>query len=115
MRLLVRRVIRLTHRNVNGTAAGVSGRSGRCFSDAAEDRSTHFGFETVPETEKAKRGELQHMYPLMRSRLLCEQNNKPHSKTLLFKRSLPFREQTHRERRDLKCFLVRENMVDNAA
>ncbi|XP_018558256.1 2-methoxy-6-polyprenyl-1,4-benzoquinol methylase, mitochondrial [Lates calcarifer] len=60
MRLLVKRVIRLSHRNFNATAAGVSGRSGccwgtascRCFSD---DRSTHFGFETVPEAEKAKR------------------------------------------------------------
>ncbi|XP_056232538.1 2-methoxy-6-polyprenyl-1,4-benzoquinol methylase, mitochondrial [Seriola aureovittata] len=60
MRLLVRRVIRLSHRNINVTAAGVSARSGccrgpsscRCFSD---DRSTHFGFETVPEEEKAKR------------------------------------------------------------
>lgn len=65
MRLLVRRVIRLSHRNINTCSAGVSGRLGccwaglccRCFSDAAEDRSTHFGFETVPETEKAKRGE----------------------------------------------------------
>ncbi|KAK5870765.1 hypothetical protein PBY51_003686 [Eleginops maclovinus] len=63
MRLLFRRVIRLSHRNVNVTAAGASGRSGccwepptcRCFSDAAGDRNTHFGFETVPETEKAKR------------------------------------------------------------
>ncbi|XP_070690040.1 2-methoxy-6-polyprenyl-1,4-benzoquinol methylase, mitochondrial [Pempheris klunzingeri] len=63
MRLLVRRAIRLSHKNINVTAAGLSGRSGscwepsscRCFSDAAEDRSTHFGFETVPETEKAKR------------------------------------------------------------
>ncbi|XP_044052903.1 2-methoxy-6-polyprenyl-1,4-benzoquinol methylase, mitochondrial [Siniperca chuatsi] len=62
MRLLVRRVIRLSHRNIKVTAAGVSGRSGCCwepsscrFSDAAGERSTHFGFETVPETEKAKR------------------------------------------------------------
>ncbi|XP_029295132.1 2-methoxy-6-polyprenyl-1,4-benzoquinol methylase, mitochondrial isoform X2 [Cottoperca gobio] len=63
MRLLFRRVIRLSHRSIDVTAAGVSGRSGccwgpctcRCFSDAAGDRSTHFGFETVPETEKAKR------------------------------------------------------------
>lgn len=67
MRLLVRRVIRFSHRNINVTAAGVPGRPGccwepsscRCFSDAAGDRSTHFGFETVPETEKAKRGELR--------------------------------------------------------
>ncbi|KAK5909455.1 hypothetical protein CesoFtcFv8_003383 [Champsocephalus esox] len=63
MRLLFRRVIRLSHRNVNVTAAGAPGRpagcweppSCRCFSEAAGDRSTHFGFETVPETEKAKR------------------------------------------------------------
>uniref|UniRef100_UPI0037E8C27C 2-methoxy-6-polyprenyl-1,4-benzoquinol methylase, mitochondrial n=1 Tax=Semicossyphus pulcher TaxID=241346 RepID=UPI0037E8C27C len=63
MRLLFRRVIRLSHRNINVTAAGVSRGSGccwgpstcRCFSDAAGDSSTHFGFETVPETEKAKR------------------------------------------------------------
>ncbi|XP_060894354.1 2-methoxy-6-polyprenyl-1,4-benzoquinol methylase, mitochondrial [Labrus mixtus] len=56
MRLLVRRAIRLTHRNINVTTAGVSGQTGCCcFSDAAGDRSTHFGFETVPETEKAKR------------------------------------------------------------
>ncbi|RVE67896.1 hypothetical protein OJAV_G00086210 [Oryzias javanicus] len=27
----------------------------RCFSGAAEDRSTHFGFETVSETEKASK------------------------------------------------------------
>ncbi|KAI3372566.1 hypothetical protein L3Q82_023046 [Scortum barcoo] len=63
MRLLVRRVIRLSHRNISRISAGLSGRSGccwgpstcRCFSDAAGDKSTHFGFETVPETEKAKR------------------------------------------------------------
>ncbi|XP_040011665.1 2-methoxy-6-polyprenyl-1,4-benzoquinol methylase, mitochondrial [Xiphias gladius] len=60
MRPLVRRVIRLSHGNMNVAAAGASGRSRccrgtspcRCFSD---DRSTHFGFETVPEAEKAKR------------------------------------------------------------
>ncbi|XP_036953281.1 2-methoxy-6-polyprenyl-1,4-benzoquinol methylase, mitochondrial [Acanthopagrus latus] len=63
MRLLVRRVIRHSHRNVNGTAAGLPGRSGccwapsscRCFSDAAGDKNTHFGFETVSESEKAKK------------------------------------------------------------
>ncbi|XP_041643920.1 2-methoxy-6-polyprenyl-1,4-benzoquinol methylase, mitochondrial [Cheilinus undulatus] len=63
MRLLIRRVIRLSHTNVNVTSAAVSARAGccwgpttcRCFSDAAGDRSTHFGFETVPEMEKAKR------------------------------------------------------------
>ncbi len=82
MRLLVRRVIRLSHRNISASAAGVSGRSGccwgasscRCFSDAAGDKSTHFGFETVPETEKAKRGELQQSYHQVRSVLLCAQN-----------------------------------------
>ena len=57
MRLLARRVIRLSNRNVTASAAGVLCPSCRCFSDAAEDRSTHFGFETVPEEEKAKRGE----------------------------------------------------------
>uniref|UniRef100_A0A3P8SW43 2-methoxy-6-polyprenyl-1,4-benzoquinol methylase, mitochondrial n=1 Tax=Amphiprion percula TaxID=161767 RepID=A0A3P8SW43_AMPPE len=63
MRLLVRRAVRLSHRNITLTAAGAAARSGccrgpsvcRCFSDEAEDRSTHFGFETVSETEKAKR------------------------------------------------------------
>lgn len=67
MRLLVRRVLRLSQRNITAAAAaaagGVSGRSGccwgpstcRCFSHAAGDKTTHFGFETVPETEKAKR------------------------------------------------------------
>ncbi|KAM7391167.1 hypothetical protein PAMP_021876 [Pampus punctatissimus] len=63
MRFLVRRVKRLSNRNITVTAAGDSGRSGRCwgpsscrcFSDAAGDRNTHFGFETVPEAEKAKR------------------------------------------------------------
>ncbi|XP_022062829.2 2-methoxy-6-polyprenyl-1,4-benzoquinol methylase, mitochondrial [Acanthochromis polyacanthus] len=63
MRLLVRRAIRLSHKNITLTAAGAAARSDccrgplvcRCFSDEAEDRSTHFGFETVPETEKAKR------------------------------------------------------------
>ncbi|XP_072243507.1 2-methoxy-6-polyprenyl-1,4-benzoquinol methylase, mitochondrial [Leuresthes tenuis] len=55
MRLLARRVLRLSNRNVTASAAGVSCPSCRCYSDAAEDRSTHFGFETVPEEEKAKR------------------------------------------------------------
>uniref|UniRef100_A0A1A8PDT5 2-methoxy-6-polyprenyl-1,4-benzoquinol methylase, mitochondrial n=1 Tax=Nothobranchius rachovii TaxID=451742 RepID=A0A1A8PDT5_9TELE len=63
MRLLVRQLARLSHRKVTSTVSGVSCRSaccwrtssGRCFSDAAEDRSTHFGFETVSEAEKAKR------------------------------------------------------------
>lgn len=67
MRLLVRRAIRFTGARANVTAGGVSGRLDcgrepsycRCLSDAAADRSTHFGFETVPEAEKAKKGELQ--------------------------------------------------------
>lgn len=66
MRLLLRRVIRLSHRDVSVSAGAGSGLSRgclgpsccRCFSDAASDRNTHFGFETVPEAEKAKRGEL---------------------------------------------------------
>ncbi|KAM4616004.1 2-methoxy-6-polyprenyl-1,4-benzoquinol methylase, mitochondrial [Polymixia lowei] len=61
-RLLVWRILR-THRNINITFAGRLGRSGccselsvcRCFSDGTTDKSTHFGFETVPEAEKAKR------------------------------------------------------------
>ncbi|XP_059193439.1 2-methoxy-6-polyprenyl-1,4-benzoquinol methylase, mitochondrial [Centropristis striata] len=60
VRLLVRRAVRLSLRSVTGTGAARSGccrapNTCRCFSDAAGDRSTHFGFETVPETEKAKR------------------------------------------------------------
>lgn len=65
MRQLVRRVIRLSQGNNNTASAGAAGRLGRCwagsccrcFGDAAEDRSTHFGFETVSEAEKTKRGE----------------------------------------------------------
>ncbi|AWP07599.1 putative 2-methoxy-6-polyprenyl-1-4-benzoquinol methylase mitochondrial [Scophthalmus maximus] len=61
VRLLVRRVTRLSHGHVTVCPSGPSGPSGRCcwapsscrcFSD---DRNTHFGFETVPEAEKAKR------------------------------------------------------------
>ncbi|XP_034397636.1 2-methoxy-6-polyprenyl-1,4-benzoquinol methylase, mitochondrial [Cyclopterus lumpus] len=63
IRPLLRRAIRSSHRNVGVAAAGVAGRSGccrapstcRCFGDVAGDRSTHFGFETVPESEKAKK------------------------------------------------------------
>ncbi|XP_030593601.1 2-methoxy-6-polyprenyl-1,4-benzoquinol methylase, mitochondrial [Archocentrus centrarchus] len=56
VRLLVRRAIRVSHRDITVSAAGVCGRSFcRCFSDAAQERSTHFGFETVPEAEKADR------------------------------------------------------------
>lgn len=71
MRQLVSRVIRVSRRNITGAFVVVPGRPGcclgpsscRCFSDAVGDRSTHFGFETVPETEKAKRGELQESCP----------------------------------------------------
>ncbi|XP_029916607.1 2-methoxy-6-polyprenyl-1,4-benzoquinol methylase, mitochondrial [Myripristis murdjan] len=60
IRLFFRRAIRHSHRNININFAGSLGRSAcgagaspcRCFSD---ERSTHFGFETVPEAEKAKR------------------------------------------------------------
>ncbi|XP_058491185.1 2-methoxy-6-polyprenyl-1,4-benzoquinol methylase, mitochondrial [Solea solea] len=60
MRLLVRRLIRLSHRNVAVSRAAVLSRSHchweplfcRSFSD---DRNTHFGFETVSEEDKAKR------------------------------------------------------------
>ncbi|XP_071374975.1 2-methoxy-6-polyprenyl-1,4-benzoquinol methylase, mitochondrial [Centroberyx affinis] len=63
IRLLVRRVIRHSHRNINVAVTGRLGRSSRCsglsacrcFSDGTADGSTHFGFETVPEAEKAKR------------------------------------------------------------
>lgn len=30
----------------------------RCYSTDSENKSTHFGFETVPEEEKAERGKL---------------------------------------------------------
>ncbi|XP_008334521.2 LOW QUALITY PROTEIN: 2-methoxy-6-polyprenyl-1,4-benzoquinol methylase, mitochondrial [Cynoglossus semilaevis] len=60
VRLLVRRVIRLSNRNISVNSGSVSTPSTRlwrnsprrCFSD---DRNTHFGFETVSETEKSKR------------------------------------------------------------
>ncbi|XP_076006842.1 2-methoxy-6-polyprenyl-1,4-benzoquinol methylase, mitochondrial [Genypterus blacodes] len=63
LRLLLRRAVRHSYRNATDTAACRSLRPGCfsgpspccCFSDAAADRSTHFGFETVPEEEKAKR------------------------------------------------------------
>ncbi|CAN9512963.1 unnamed protein product [Ophioblennius macclurei] len=62
-RVLLRRVIRFSLRNLSAAAPSVAGRSSRgssasicrCFSDAAGERSTHFGFETVAEGEKAKR------------------------------------------------------------
>ena len=37
----------------------------RCFSDGHADKSTHFGFETVPEGEKAQRGEDCPLRPLL--------------------------------------------------
>ncbi|XP_029366810.1 2-methoxy-6-polyprenyl-1,4-benzoquinol methylase, mitochondrial [Echeneis naucrates] len=54
MRPLVRRVIRLSGTSVSVHPGGVSAlsRCCRCFSG---DTNTHFGFETVPEAEKAKR------------------------------------------------------------
>lgn len=58
MRLLVRRVVRLSHTHFTVTAAGGSSQSScRCCSNASGDRSTHFGFETVSEAEKAQKGE----------------------------------------------------------
>ncbi|KAM9391939.1 2-methoxy-6-polyprenyl-1,4-benzoquinol methylase, mitochondrial [Pholidichthys leucotaenia] len=63
VRLLLCRAVRLSHRNLAVTGVSVSGRfdccwgrsSARCWSDAAGDRRTHFGFETVAEEEKANR------------------------------------------------------------
>ncbi|TNM89356.1 hypothetical protein fugu_003590 [Takifugu bimaculatus] len=63
IRLLFRRVFRFSHRNINVDSSGVAGgficscrpSSCRCFSDSTTERSTHFGFETVPEAEKATR------------------------------------------------------------
>ncbi|CAL8328461.1 unnamed protein product [Arctogadus glacialis] len=60
VRLLVRRVPR-THRNLISTgrlktSSDSESLSGcRVFSHAAGEKSTHFGFETVPEAEKAKK------------------------------------------------------------
>lgn len=105
MRLLFRRVIRLSHRNVNVTAAGAPGRpagcweppSCRCFSEAAGDRSTHFGFETVPETEKAKRSEVS----------LCMITN--FIVMSLLKSSL-----THRQGKYFRCCGDLKNVPDNS-
>ncbi|XP_054895977.1 2-methoxy-6-polyprenyl-1,4-benzoquinol methylase, mitochondrial isoform X2 [Poeciliopsis prolifica] len=58
VRLLVRRLARLSHKSITSSAATgccLGPSSSRRISDTAEDRSTHFGFETVPEAEKAKR------------------------------------------------------------
>ncbi|XP_054628982.1 2-methoxy-6-polyprenyl-1,4-benzoquinol methylase, mitochondrial [Dunckerocampus dactyliophorus] len=63
MRMLLRRVVRLTHGEVSVPSAGVSRLPGRCwtppscrrFSEATGEKSTHFGFETIPEAEKAKK------------------------------------------------------------
>ncbi|XP_075881805.1 2-methoxy-6-polyprenyl-1,4-benzoquinol methylase, mitochondrial isoform X1 [Nelusetta ayraudi] len=62
---LLRGSIRFTgaHVKVTTAAAGPPGRPGfdqgrfccRCLNDSAADRNTHFGFETVPEEEKAKK------------------------------------------------------------
>lgn len=40
--------------------AGITGCRG--YSDSTEGKSTHFGFQTVPEEEKAEKGELSHMH-----------------------------------------------------
>lgn len=63
----IRQLLRVSgaHVKVTAAAAEAPGRTGshpgrffcRCLSDAAADRNTHFGFETVPEAEKAKKGE----------------------------------------------------------
>ncbi|XP_068167985.1 2-methoxy-6-polyprenyl-1,4-benzoquinol methylase, mitochondrial [Antennarius striatus] len=63
VRLLLRRVFRVSRGAAVGPAAGASGLSGGCWlptgrrwsSEAAENRKTHFGFETVSEEEKAQR------------------------------------------------------------
>ncbi|XP_077416835.1 2-methoxy-6-polyprenyl-1,4-benzoquinol methylase, mitochondrial [Vanacampus margaritifer] len=62
IRLLVRRVLRRSSAVVSSAAGGwrLSARccaqlSCRSFSDEAAEKSTHFGFETVPEAEKAKK------------------------------------------------------------
>ncbi|KAM8865215.1 2-methoxy-6-polyprenyl-1,4-benzoquinol methylase, mitochondrial [Synchiropus picturatus] len=51
VRLLLRRAARLPL--CDFTARVKTSR--RCISDAPEDRTTHFGFQTVPEAEKAKK------------------------------------------------------------
>ncbi|XP_062307359.1 2-methoxy-6-polyprenyl-1,4-benzoquinol methylase, mitochondrial isoform X2 [Osmerus eperlanus] len=63
IRVLARRISRHSPRNMNTSVAGRLSRTicplklsaCRCFSDGHADKSTHFGFETVPEGEKAQR------------------------------------------------------------
>ncbi|XP_034026747.1 2-methoxy-6-polyprenyl-1,4-benzoquinol methylase, mitochondrial [Thalassophryne amazonica] len=63
VRLMFWRFISFSHLNSKINVAEVSGRSVCClgasvcrrFSDVAGEKSTHFGFETVSEAEKAKR------------------------------------------------------------
>ncbi|XP_077377944.1 2-methoxy-6-polyprenyl-1,4-benzoquinol methylase, mitochondrial [Festucalex cinctus] len=63
VRLLVRRVLRRSSAGVSFSAAGSWSLSACCcappsrrsFSDGAAEKNTHFGFETVPEAEKAKK------------------------------------------------------------
>ncbi|XP_067084380.1 2-methoxy-6-polyprenyl-1,4-benzoquinol methylase, mitochondrial [Osmerus mordax] len=63
IRVLARRISRNSPRNMNTSEAGRLSRTicplklsaCRCFSDGHADKSTHFGFETVPEGEKAQR------------------------------------------------------------
>ncbi|KAJ0019719.1 hypothetical protein NQD34_007288 [Periophthalmus magnuspinnatus] len=63
IKLFARRILRDFSRNVYVSASGVSAgsthcraaQSCRCLSHEAGDRSTHFGFETVLEEEKAKK------------------------------------------------------------
>lgn len=72
VRLMLRRSIPFSSSHFKViAAAGVSGRQGfdpgrfccRCLNDAAADRNTHFGFQTVPEAEKAKKGESPTLTP----------------------------------------------------
>ncbi|XP_061585861.1 2-methoxy-6-polyprenyl-1,4-benzoquinol methylase, mitochondrial [Cololabis saira] len=63
MRILLRRLTSVSRRNITSNPAGRSCRPDccwrtsccRCFSDTGGERSAHFGFETVPESEKAQR------------------------------------------------------------
>ncbi|XP_046870571.1 2-methoxy-6-polyprenyl-1,4-benzoquinol methylase, mitochondrial isoform X2 [Hypomesus transpacificus] len=63
IRVLARRISCNSPRNMNTSVAGQLSRTicplklsaCRCFSDGHADKSTHFGFETVPEGEKAQR------------------------------------------------------------
>ncbi|XP_061672867.1 2-methoxy-6-polyprenyl-1,4-benzoquinol methylase, mitochondrial [Syngnathoides biaculeatus] len=63
VRLLVRRVFGRTSSAISVSTPGRlhlsahcwASLSGRCFSDEAGEKNTHFGFETVPEAEKAKK------------------------------------------------------------